>query len=144
MFDWRKSFRCTTAWFFVFLVKSIIHDKNYSIFGYKGKQVRDNIHSADVISAFHEFIKKPKSGGKVYNIGGGRDNSCSILEAISLIEKISGKKSKYKILKSNRIGDHIWWISDNSKFKKDYPKWNVNVSLNQSLRQMVEFELKSK
>ena len=130
--------------FLSFLVKSIIHDKNYSIFGYKGKQVRDNIHSADVISAFHEFIKKPKSGGKVYNIGGGRDNSCSILEAISLIEKISGKKSKYKILKSNRIGDHIWWISDNSKFKKDYPKWNVNVSLNQSLRQMVEFELKSK
>ena len=130
--------------FLSFLVKSIIHDKNYSIFGYKGKQVRDNIHSTDVISAFHEFIKKPKSGGKVYNIGGGRDNSCSILEAISLIEKISGKKSKYKILKSNRIGDHIWWISDNSKFKKDYPKWNVNVSLNQSLRQMVEFELKSK
>jgi len=130
--------------FLSFLVKSIIHDKNYSIFGYKGKQVRDNIHSADVISAFHEFIKKPKSGGKVYNIGGGRDNSCSILEAISLIEKISGKKSKYKILKSNRIGDHIWWISDNSKFKKDYPKWNVNVSLNQSLKQMVEFELKNK
>ena len=130
--------------FLSFLVKSIIHDKNYSIFGYKGKQVRDNIHSTDVISAFHEFIKKPKSGGKVYNIGGGRNNSCSILEAISLIEKISGKKSKYKILKSNRIGDHIWWISDNSKFKKDYPKWNVNVSLNQSLRQMVEFELKSK
>ena len=130
--------------FLSFLVKSIIHNKNYSIFGYKGKQVRDNIHSTDVISAFHEFIKKPKSGGKVYNIGGGRNNSCSILEAISLIEKISGKKSKYKILKSNRIGDHIWWISDNSKFKKDYPKWNVNVSLNQSLRQMVEFELKSK
>lgn len=130
--------------FLSFLVKSIIHDKNYSIFGYKGKQVRDNIHSTDVISAFHEFIKKPKSGGKVYNIGGGRDNSCSILEAISLIEKISGKKSKYKILKSNRIGDHIWWISDNSKFKKDYPKWNVNVSLNQSLKQMVEFELKNK
>ena len=130
--------------FLSFLVKSIIHNKNYSIFGYKGKQVRDNIHSTDVVSAFNEFIKKPKSGGKVYNLGGGRKNSCSILEAISLIEKISGKKSKYKILKSNRIGDHIWWISDNSKFKKDYPHWNISISLIQSLKQMVEFELKNK
>jgi CDP-paratose 2-epimerase len=130
--------------FLSFLVKSIIHNKNYSIFGYKGKQVRDNIHSTDVVSAFNEFIKKPKSGGKVYNLGGGRKNSCSILEAISLIEKISGKKSKYKILKSNRIGDHIWWISDNSKFKRDYPKWNISISLIQSLKQMVQFELKNK
>ena len=130
--------------FLSFLVKSIIHNKNYSIFGYKGKQVRDNIHSTDVVRAFNEFIKKPKSGGKVYNLGGGRKNSCSILEAISLIEKISGKRSKYKILKSNRIGDHIWWISDNSKFKRDYPKWNISISLIQSLKQMVQFELKNK
>ena len=130
--------------FLSFLVKTIVNEKKYSIYGYKGKQVRDNIHSLDVARAFHEFIKKPQFGGKVYNLGGGRENSCSILEAISLIEKISNKKCNYKILKQNRIGDHVWWISDNSKFKKDYPKWKINVSLKQSLEQMVQFELKNK
>ena len=128
--------------FLSYLVKSHIKKKTYSIFGYKGKQVRDNIHSHDVVSAFNEFIKKPKKGGPVYNLGGGRNNSCSILEAINLIEHMSGIKSKYKILKSNRIGDHIWWITDNSKFKKDYPKWNMKYSLKKSLEQMINFELK--
>lgn len=127
--------------FLSFLVKTIVNEKKYSIFGYKGKQVRDNIHSSDVITAFHEYIKKPKVGGNVYNLGGGRENSCSILEAIQLIEKISNKKSKYNIIKENRIGDHIWWISDNSKFKKDYPKWKINFSLKKSLEQMISFEL---
>ena len=126
--------------FLSFLVKSIVHKKKYFIFGYKGKQVRDNIHSLDVVKAFDEFIKKPKSGGRVYNIGGGRQNSCSIIEAIKLIEKISKTKSKYKILKQNRIGDHLWWITDNSKFKKDYPNWKIEVSLIKSLKQMVNFE----
>ena len=126
--------------FLSFLVKSIVHKKKYFIFGYKGKQVRDNIHSLDVVKAFDEFIKKPKSGGRVYNIGGGRQNSCSIIEAIKLIEKISKIKSKYKILKQNRIGDHLWWITDNSKFKKDYPNWKIEVSLIKSLKQMVSFE----
>ena len=114
--------------FLSFLVKCILNKKKYFVFGYKGKQVRDNIHSLDVVKTFEEFIKKPKSGGKVYNLGGGRKNSCSILEAIDLIEKISNKKSIYKILKKNRIGDHKWWISDNSKFKKDFPKWKINIS----------------
>ena len=126
--------------FLSFLVKSIVHKKKYFIFGYKGKQVRDNIHSLDVVKAFDEFIKKPKRGGRVYNIGGGRQNSCSIIEAIKLIEKISKTKSKYKILKQNRIGDHLWWITDNSKFKKDYPNWKIEVSLIKSLKQMVSFE----
>ena len=126
--------------FLSFLVKSIVHKKKYFIFGYKGKQVRDNIHSLDVVKAFDEFIKKPKSGGRVYNIGGGRQNSCSILEAIKLIEKMSKRKCKYKILKQNRIGDHLWWITDNSKFKKDYPNWKIEVSLIKSLKQMVSFE----
>ena len=126
--------------FLSFLVKSIVHKKKYFIFGYKGKQVRDNIHSLDVVKAFDEFIKKPKSGGRVYNIGGGRQNSCSIIEAIKLIEKISKTKSKYKILKQNRIGDHLWWITDNSKFKKDYPNWKIEVSLIKSLKQMVSFQ----
>jgi CDP-paratose 2-epimerase len=128
--------------FLSYLVKSHINKKKYSIFGYKGKQVRDNIHSYDVITAFNEFIKKPKKGGLVYNLGGGRNNSCSILEAINLIENISGIKSKYKVLRLNRTGDHIWWITDNSKFKKDYPKWKIRYSLKKSLEQMISFELK--
>ena len=130
--------------FLSFLVKTIIKEKKYSIFGYKGKQVRDNIHSLDVARAFNEFIKKPRVGGNVYNLGGGRENSCSILEAIKLIEDISDKKSKYKILKQNRIGDHIWWISDNSKFIKHYPNWKISITLRKSLKQMIDFELNSK
>ena len=130
--------------FLSFLVKTIIKEKKYSIFGYKGKQVRDNIHSLDVARAFNEFIKKPRVGGNVYNLGGGRENSCSILEAIKLIEDISEKKSKYKILKQNRIGDHIWWISDNSKFIKHYPNWKISITLRKSLKQMIDFELNSK
>ncbi len=130
--------------FLSFLVKSIINNKKYFVFGYKGKQVRDNIHSLDVVRAFDQFIKKPKIGANVYNLGGGRENSCSILEAIKLIEKISDKRSRYKILKKNRIGDHIWWISNNSKFKKDFPNWKVQISLKKSLEQMIKFELSKK
>ena len=130
--------------FLSFLIKSIINNKNYSVFGYKGKQVRDNIHSIDVVSAFDEFIKKPLQGGKVYNLGGGRENSCSILEAIKMIEEISGKKSKYKILNKNRIGDHIWWISDNSEFKKDYPRWKIKIKLKKSLEKMISHEFQNR
>ena len=130
--------------FLSFLVKSILNNKNYNVFGYKGKQVRDNINSIDVVTAIEQFIKKPKKGGNVYNLGGGRENSCSILEAINLIEKISDKKSKYKILDKNRKGDHIWWISDNSKFKKDYPNWRIKISLIKSLEQMIKFEHENK
>ena len=127
--------------FLSFLIKSIVHKKKYFIFGYKGKQVRDNIHSADVVNAFDAFIKKPKRGGKVYNLGGGRQNSCSILEAINIIENLSNIKSNLKILKQNRIGDHKWWITDNSKFKKDYPTWKIKISLQESLEEMINFEL---
>ena len=130
--------------FLSFLVKTIINGKKYYIFGHKGKQVRDNIHSLDVVKAFEMYINKPLSGGKVYNLGGGRRNSCSILEAINIIEKLSGKKSIYKILNTNRTGDHIWWISNNFKFKKDYPKWNIENNLEHSLKKMVEFNLKKK
>ena len=126
--------------FLSFLIKCIIIEKKYSIFGYKGKQVRDNIHSIDVVNTFDQFIKKPSIGGKVYNLGGGRENSCSILEAIKIIEQISGKKSRYKILNSNRVGDHIWWITDNSKFKKDYPNWKIKIKLKRSLERMIAHE----
>ena len=85
-------------------------------------------------------FKNPKKGGNVYNLGGGRENSCSILEAIKLIEKISEKESRYRILNKNRKGDHIWWITDNSKFKKDFPNWKIKISLINSLEQMIKFE----
>ena len=127
--------------FLSFLVKSILNNNLYSIFGYKGKQVRDNIHSQDVIRAFDEFIKRPRFGGLVYNLGGGRKNSCSILEAIKIIENLSGKKAKYNFLKKNRVGDHIWWISDNSKFEKDYPRWKIKYNLENSLQKMIKFEI---
>ena len=126
--------------FLSYLVKSILSGKEYSIFGYKGKQVRDNIHSMDVVNAFDQFLNKPLRGGKVYNLGGGRENSCSILEAIEMIENLSGKKSNFKILSKNRIGDHVWWISYNSKFKKDFPNWNIKINLKSSLEKMIYHE----
>lgn len=126
--------------FLSYLVKCIINDKPYTIFGYKGKQVRDNIHSLDLVNMFWEFHKNPKKG-EVYNVGGGRDNSTSILEAIDTINKIAGTNWKnYTISEENRIGDHIWYISDLSKFKKDYPNWDISISLDETIQQMVEFE----
>ena len=127
--------------FLSYLVKCNLDGRHYKIFGYKGKQVRDNIHSADVVNAFDAFIKKPKRGGQVYNLGGGRQNSCSILEAVNMIENLSNFKSNLKILRQNRIGDHKWWITDNSKFKKDYPTWKIKIPLQKSLEEMINFEL---
>ena len=124
--------------FLSFLVKTIFKKKHYTIFGYKGKQVRDNIHSYDVVNAINEFITNPRAGGHVYNLGGGRNNSCSILEAIELIENISGIKSNYKILKKNRTGDHIWYITNNSKFKTDYPHWKLKYNLNSIIDQIID------
>ena len=92
------------------------------IFGYKGKQVRDNIHSADLIRAFHEFFKQPRSG-EVYNMGGGRFSNCSMMEAIELCEDITGNQFNWKYVEENRVGDHIWWISDLTHFQEHYPNW---------------------
>jgi CDP-paratose 2-epimerase len=126
--------------FLSYLVKCIVNDKPYTIFGYKGKQVRDNIHSWDLVNMFWHFHQNPKSG-EVYNAGGGRENSTSILEAIDKINKIAGTNwSNYTISEENRIGDHIWYISDLSKFKKDYPDWNITINLDETLKQMIEFE----
>jgi CDP-paratose 2-epimerase len=110
--------------FLNYLVKCNIEGRTYNLYGYKGKQVRDNIHSMDLVSAFYEVYKNPKIG-EVYNIGGSRYSNCSIIEAISLIEKITDKKMKLNYINENRIGDHIWWISDMSKFKQQYPNWKV-------------------
>ena len=123
--------------FLSFLVKSCIKNKSYNIIGYKGKQVRDNLHSNDLINAFWEFIKKP-SPGEVYNIGGGKYSNCSIIEAINHVEKRLNLKIKIKYLKKNRIGDHIWYISDLSKFKKEYPKWSVLYNSNSIIDEIID------
>lgn len=114
--------------FLSYLIKCNLEEKQYSIFGYNGKQVRDNIHSFDVTRFIEEFINAPKVG-EVYNIGGGRKNSISILEAFDLIESVSGKPMKYEYLDKNREGDHICYISDLSKMKSHYPNWDITKNL---------------
>ena len=133
--------------FLAYLIKCIVTRKHYNIFGYKGKQVRDNIHSWDLVNMFWHYHLNPVPGA-VYNAGGGRDNSTSILEAIDSVNKILNEKlgtnewNDYTILDDNRIGDHIWYISDLSKFKSDYPEWpGITISLEETIKQMVEFEL---
>jgi CDP-paratose 2-epimerase len=115
--------------FLSYLIKCNIEEREYSIFGYKGKQVRDNIHSYDVARFIDEFINAPRVA-EVYNIGGGKENSISILEAFNLISKISGKKMKFRYLDENRIGDHICYYSDLRKMKEHYPNWDITKSIN--------------
>lgn len=121
--------------FLSYLLKCAITGKPYTIFGYKGKQVRDNIHSHDVCRIFEEIIKNPRSG-EVYNIGGGRENSVSVLEAITLIEQIAGRKINYTIDSQARSGDHQWYITDMSKFQRDYPGFKLEKSLIDILEDM--------
>ncbi len=121
--------------FLSYLMKCAITKNHYSIFGYKGKQVRDNIHSYDLVNMFWHFYNDPKCG-EVYNAGGSRYSNCSMLEAISVCEEITGNKMSYSYLEKNRPGDHIWYISDVSKFKADYPKWNYKYNLEETLLQM--------
>ena len=122
--------------FLSYLVKCCLKNKIYTIYGYKGKQVRDNIHSEDLVNMIWEFIKKP-SKGEVYNVGGGLKNSCSILEAINLIEIMTKKKMRIKISKKNRLGDHIWYVTNLNKFKKKYPKWKIQYSLKQIISEII-------
>jgi CDP-paratose 2-epimerase len=127
--------------FLSYLVKCVVNENPYKIFGYKGKQVRDNIHSFDVISAMEEIIKNPIPGS-VYNIGGGRENSISMLEAIEKAEKISGKKLNWTYDDTNRVGDHICYISDLSKFKKDYPNWKITKSIDRIFIELIGSTIK--
>lgn len=114
--------------FLAYLMKCTMIGEHYTVFGYKGKQVRDNIHSYDLINAFWHFYRKPRPG-EVYNIGGSRHSNCSILEAIAMCKEITGKSLDYSYTETNRIGDHIWWISDVSKFKSHYPGWDYNYDI---------------
>jgi CDP-paratose 2-epimerase len=123
--------------FLSYLVKCNLEEKQYTIFGYKGKQVRDNIHSYDVARFIEEFIKAPRVA-EVYNIGGGKDNTCSILEAFDIISKISGKKMKYIYSDVSRIGDHICYYSDLRKMKEHYPNWDITKSLQQTVQEIYD------
>ena len=128
--------------FLSYLVKVIVSGGTYTIFGYKGKQVRDQIHSADVVRAAEACIASPKPAA-VYNLGGGRENSASIFECVELIEKYSGKKFKHVYDPKNREGDHICYISDLRKLKSDYPDWTITRGLEDIVRELVDFEKKS-
>jgi len=114
--------------FLSYLVKQIVSGGQYTIFGYKGKQVRDQIHSHDVVRAFEEFIKAPRPG-EVYNLGGGRGNSASMMECIRMVEDMTGKKLNSTYTDQNRIGDHICYISDLTKLKSHYPNWDITKDL---------------
>lgn len=123
--------------FLSYLIKCMVHEKPYTIFGYKGKQVRDNIHSYDLVNMFWHFHKNPRPG-EVYNAGGGRSNSCSILEVIGHVNNKTGLNwNQYTISDTNRIGDHIWYISDLSKFRTHYPKWEITKSLETTIDEMI-------
>lgn len=119
--------------FLAYLMKCCISGDRYTIFGYGGKQVRDNIHSVDLVNAFDHFFRNPRGGGEVYNIGGSRHSNCSVLEAIELCEEISDRPMNYGYDDNNRSGDHIWYISDVSKFRRHYPEWNFQYDLRQIL-----------
>ena len=123
--------------FLSYLVKASLKYKKYNLIGYKGKQVRDNLHSNDLVNCFWEFYKKPKIG-EIYNIGGGRSSNCSIIEALDLVENISRIKVKKKIFNVPRVGDHIWYISDTSKFKKHYPKWKQKYNSKKIIEELID------
>ncbi|MGH9441780.1 MAG: NAD-dependent epimerase/dehydratase family protein [Thermoanaerobaculia bacterium] len=123
--------------FLAFLMKCVCTGQPYTVYGYGGKQVRDNIHSADLVAAFYEFFKAPRPG-EVYNMGGGRFSNCSMIEAIALCESIAGRKLDWTYTDSNRTGDHIWYISDLRKFQGHYPGWSQRFTLPELLRDIYE------
>ena len=126
--------------FLSYLMKCAVTGNKYTIFGYKGKQVRDNIHSNDLVNAFYHFYQDPKCG-EVYNIGGSRHSNCSMLEAIDICEELTGRKMVWAYADENRIGDHMWWISDVRKFKKHYPDWDYQYGLKDIMKEIYEAEV---
>ncbi len=123
--------------FLSYLVKASLIKKQYTLIGYKGKQVRDNIHSSDLVNCFWEFYKKPKKG-EVYNIGGGRYSNCSIIEALDIVEQMTNISVKRVSIKKPRVGDHIWYISNLTKFKKDYPGWKQKYNTRKILEEIID------
>jgi CDP-paratose 2-epimerase len=125
--------------FLSYLMRCCITGKTYRIYGYKGKQVRDNIHSKDLVNSFWHFFRKPRIA-EVYNMGGGRNSNCSMLEAIHLCEGITGRKLNYEYQEANRIGDHIWWISGTKKFERHYPDWKMTYTVPTILKEIYEVQ----
>ena len=123
--------------FLAYLVKCGVSGRRYTVFGYKGKQVRDNIHSHDLVSAFWRFYEAPRVA-EVYNIGGGRYANCSMLEAIALVQEMTGRPLDWVYSDTNRAGDHIWWVSDIRRFMEHYPGWSIQYDLPRTLREMVD------
>jgi CDP-paratose 2-epimerase len=123
--------------FLAYLMKCTVTGAEYTVFGYDGKQVRDNIHSADLVQAFSAFHRAPRLAA-VYNIGGGRDSNCSLLEAIALCEQIAGSELDWRLSDQARLGDHRWWISDLGEFRADYPSWTLEYDLETTLREIYE------
>jgi CDP-paratose 2-epimerase len=122
--------------FLAYLILCAVNKKPYTIFGYKGKQVRDNIHSKDLISAFWNFYQNPRPG-EVYNMGGSRHANISMLEAIHMIKELSGHELQYTVSDQNRIGDHIWYVSDVRKFQEHYPNWKYEYDMKSTLIEMI-------
>lgn len=123
--------------FLAYLVKCAVSGRRYTVFGYKGKQVRDNIHSHDLVRAFWHVFEQPRSA-EVYNIGGGRVANCSMLEAIGLVQEMTGRPLDWVYSDTNRAGDHIWWVSDIRRFMAHYPGWQIEYDLPKTLREMVD------
>ncbi|HEX8189590.1 MAG TPA: NAD-dependent epimerase/dehydratase family protein [Pyrinomonadaceae bacterium] len=124
--------------FLAYLVKCVVTGRPYTIYGYKGKQVRDNIHSYDLVNAFWHFFQRPKEGGAVYNMGGSRHSNCSMLEAIRMAEGLCGRELNYTLSDEARSGDHIWWISDVRRFRRDYPEWEYRYDMRKIMEEIVE------
>jgi CDP-paratose 2-epimerase len=124
--------------FLAYLVKCVVTGRPYTIYGYKGKQVRDNIHSYDLVNAFWHFFQQPKEGGVVYNMGGSRHSNCSMLEAIRMSEELCGRELNYTLSDEARSGDHIWWISDVRRFRRDYPEWEYAYDMRKIMEEIVE------
>jgi CDP-paratose 2-epimerase len=123
--------------FLAYLVKCAVTETPYVVFGYGGKQVRDNIHSFDLVNAFWHFFENPRSG-EVYNIGGGRFCNCSMLEAIDKCQSLTGRKMQWSYSDANRAGDHIWWISDIRRFQAHYPGWSMRYGLDAILAEIFD------
>jgi len=123
--------------FLAYLVRCAFENRTYTIFGYAGKQVRDNIHSRDLVDAFWHYVGQPRPGA-VYNMGGGRHSNCSVIEAIGMIRDMSGRSLKTEYVDKARAGDHIWWISDVRRFREDYPDWSYAYDLEKTLAEMID------
>lgn len=123
--------------FLAYLVKCAVSGRPYTVYGYKGKQVRDNIHSHDLVNAFWHFFRAPRPGA-VYNMGGSRHANCSVLEAVRLTEQLCGRKVDLRLSEQARAGDHIWWVSDVRRFQRDYPQWSYRYSLEETLAEIVD------